>query len=119
MALLDFVKQLPTLNELKGSFGEQLTKYYSKIMNDTFILHDILIESAEGYTSQIDLIMIGVKGLYVIEVKNYEGARIYGDGNKNKWYYYRGDKKYEIYILFLLTNLVYLKPRHNKSIIQC
>lgn len=97
MGLLDFVKQLPTLNELKGSFGEQLTKYYSKIMNDTFILHDILIEGAEGYTSQIDLIMIGVKGLYVIEVKNYEGARIYGDGNKNKWYYYRGGKKYEIY----------------------
>ena len=66
-------------------------------MNDTLILHDVLIEGAEGYTSQIDLIMIGVRGLYVIEVKNYEDARIYGDGRKSKWYYYRGGKKYEIY----------------------
>ena len=97
MGLFDMLKKLPTLNEIKGSFGEQLTKYYSKIMNDTLILHDVLIEGAEGYTSQIDLIMIGVRGLYVIEVKNYEDARIYGDGRKSKWYYYRGGKKYEIY----------------------
>ena len=97
MSFFDLAKKLPTLNEIKGSFGEQLTKYYSKIMSDALILHDILIEGAEGYTSQIDLIMIGVKGLYVIEVKNFEGAKIYGDGAKSKWYYYRGGKKYEFY----------------------
>ncbi len=97
MGLIDFLNKLPTINEIKGNFGEQLTKYYSKVMLDALILHDILIEGAEGYTSQIDLIIVGVKGLYVVEVKNYENARIYGDGKKSKWYYYRGGKKYEIY----------------------
>lgn len=97
MGLLDGLKKLPTANELKGSFGEWLTKYYTKIMTDALILHDVLIDGADGYTSQIDLIIVGVRGVYVIEVKMFENARIYGDCKKSKWYYYRGGKKYEIY----------------------
>lgn len=97
MGLLDGLKKLPTANELKGSFGEWLTKYYSKIMTDALVLHDVLIDGADGYTSQIDLIIVGVRGVYVIEVKMFEDARIYGDCKKSKWYYYRGGKKYEIY----------------------
>lgn len=97
MGLLDGLKKLPTANELKGSFGEWLTKYYSKIMTNALVLHDVLIDGADGYTSQIDLIMVGVRGVYVIEVKMFENARIYGDCKKSKWYYYRGGKKYEIY----------------------
>lgn len=97
MGLLDFIKKLPSLNEIKGGYGELLVKYYSKAMYDSLVLHDVLINGADGYTSQIDLIIIGAKGIYVVEVKNYEDARIYGDGNKTKWYYYLGGKKYDIY----------------------
>lgn len=97
MGLLDGLKKLPTANELKGSFGEWLTKYYTKIMTDALILHDVLVDGADGYTSQIDLIIVCVRGVYVIEVKMFENARIYGDCKKSKWYYYRGGKKYEIY----------------------
>lgn len=97
MGLLDGLKKLPTANELKGSFGEWLTKYYSKMMTDALILHDVLIDGADGYTSKIDLIMVGIRGVYVIEVKMFDGAKIYGDYKKRKWYYYRGGKKYEIY----------------------
>lgn len=97
MGLLDGLKKLPTANELKGSFGEWLTKYYSKIMTNALVLHDVLIDGADGYTSQIDLIMVGIRGVYVIEVKMFENAKIYGDCKKSKWYYYRGGKKYEIY----------------------
>lgn len=97
MGLLDELKKLPTGRELKGSFGEWLTKYYSKMMTDALILHDVLIDGADGYTSQIDLIMVGIRGVYVIEVKMFDGAKIYGDYKKSKWYYYRGGKKYEIY----------------------
>ena len=97
MGLLDFIKKLPTLNEIKGSYGELLVKYYSKAMYDSLVLHDILINGADGHTSQIDLIIINSKGIYVVEVKNYENARIYGDGKKSKWYYYLGGKKYDIY----------------------
>ena len=81
MGLLDFLQKLPTENELKGSFGEWLTKHYSKIMTDALILHDVLIDGADGRTSQIDLVMVGAKGIYVVEVKSFNG-KVYGDGKK-------------------------------------
>ena len=43
---------------------------------------NVLIDGADGLTSQIDLLMIGAKGIYVVEVKMYANARIYGDGKK-------------------------------------
>lgn len=97
MGLFEKLQGLPNLNEMKGNFGEQLTKYYSKVMYDAFILHDVLIDGAEDLTSQIDLLVIGRTGIYVVEVKMYAEAKIYGDGKKNTWYYYLGGKKYEIY----------------------
>ena len=97
MGLLDKLYRLPSFDEMTGSFGELLTKYYSKVMTDALVLHDVLIDGAEGMTSQIDLLMIGAKGIYVVEVKTYSNAKIYGDGKKSKWYYYLGGKKYEIY----------------------
>lgn len=97
MGLLDVLKKIPSAKEMKGSFGEYLTKYYSKLVLDGLVIHDVLIDGEDGYTSQIDLVIVGLKGVYVVEVKFYEDARIYGDGKKSKWYYYRGGKKYDIY----------------------
>lgn len=95
---MGFLQKLPSLNEIKGSFGEYLSKLYLKTQTDAFILHDVLIDSDNCNTTQIDLIMIGEKGIYVTEVKNYaENASIYGDGNKKDWYYYLNGKKYTIY----------------------
>lgn len=98
MGLLDKLKNLPTLNEMKGGLGEQLTKFVAKIdIPETLVLHDVLIDGGEGQTSQIDLLLIGEKGIYVVEVKLYPDARVYGDCKKSKWYYYKGGKKYDIY----------------------
>ena len=97
MGLLDLIHKLPSVNEMTGGVGEQLAKYYAKIMTDTLVLHDVLIDGAEGYTSQIDLLMIGNKGIYVVEVKTYGDAKVYGDGTKTKWVYYKNGKRYEIY----------------------
>ena len=97
MGLLDFIKELPTRNELKGAFGERLAQFYASTMPGVYILHDVLIEGAQDYTSQIDLLIIGNRGIYVIEVKMYMDAKIYGDTRKSKWYYYRGGKKFELY----------------------
>lgn len=97
MGLLDFLNKIPTLNEITGGFGEWMAKVFSKTMIDALVLHDVLIDGADGYTSQIDLILIGSKGLYVIEVKSFSNAKIYGDAKKSKWYYYSHGKKYEIY----------------------
>lgn len=97
MGILDFLKKIPTANEAKGSFGEWLAKTYSRTIPGVLALHDILIDGADGYTSQIDLILVGNKGIYVIEMKMFNDARIYGDMQKAKWNYYLHGQKHEIY----------------------
>lgn len=98
MGLFDKLKNLPTLNEIQGGFGEQLTKYMAKIdIPGTLVLHDVLIDGYTDHTSQIDLLLIGTKGIYVLEVKLFPDAKIYGDGKKSQWYYYKGGRKYDIY----------------------
>ena len=72
MGLLDKLRNLPTMNEMKGGLGEQLTKFIAKIdIPETLVLHDVLIDGAEDQTTQIDLLLIGAKGIYVVEVKMY------------------------------------------------
>lgn len=97
MGILDALKKIPSTKEIKGGLGEYLIKYYSKLVLDGLVIHDVLIDGEDGYTSQLDLVIVGLKGVYVVEVKFFENARIYGDGKKSKWYYYRGGKKFEIY----------------------
>lgn len=97
MGLLSFLKNLPTQNEMKGSLGEWLAKTYAKSLPDTLILHDVLIDGAEQGTSQIDLLVIGHKGIYVIEVKLFADAKIYGDTQKRQWHYYKHGQKYTLY----------------------
>lgn len=97
MGLFDFIKKIPTANEIKGSFGEWLAKVYAKTTPGALVLHDVLIDGADGYTSQIDLLIVGNKGIYVIEAKMFADAKIYGDTKKSKWNYYKHGKKYEIY----------------------
>lgn len=97
MGLFDIFKKIPTLNEISGSLGEWLAKGYAKTFPDVLVLHDVLIDGTDGYTSQIDLILIGHRGIYVVEMKMYTDAKIYGDIKKTKWNYYVHGKKYEIY----------------------
>ena len=97
MGLFDLLKKLPTLNEITGSFGEQLAKFYAKTIPGAIVMHDVLIDGAAEHTSQIDLLIIGTKGIYVVEVKTFTDAKIYGDMAKSKWYYYSHGRKYEIY----------------------
>ncbi len=97
MGLLDFLKKIPTLSEISGGFGEWMAKTYSKTIPGALVLHDVLIDGADGYTSQIDLVLVGNRGVYVVEVKSFPDAKIYGDTKKSKWYYYSHGRKYEIY----------------------
>lgn len=95
--ILKTIQKIPSLNEIKGSMGEYITKYYLNATTDTLVLHDILIKGDEDMTSQIDLLIIARTGIYVVEVKRYDDAKIYGNGKRNTWYYYLGGKKYDIY----------------------
>lgn len=95
--ILKTIQKIPSLNEIKGSMGEYITKYYLNATTDTLVLHDVLIKNDEDMTSQIDLLIIGGTGIYVVEVKRYDNAKIYGNGKRSTWYYYLGGKKYDIY----------------------
>lgn len=97
MGFLDFLKRIPTQSEIIGGMGEWLTKTYAKTIPDALVLHDVLIDGADQKTSQIDLLIIGNKGIYIIEVKTFSNAKIYGDAQKSKWYYYSHGKKFDIY----------------------
>ena len=112
MSIFDKVKSVPTMNELQGGLGEILTKFVSHLdIPEALVLHDVLIDGYENNTTQIDLLLIGERGIYVAEVKLYPDARIYGDGRKKEWYYYRGGKKFVIYspIMQNKNHIKYLK----------
>ena len=97
VGMFDFLSKTSAFKEISGNFGEWLAKIYAKSMPGALVLHDVLIDGADGYTSQIDLLIVGNRGIYVVEVKNFPDAKIYGDISKTTWYYYNHGKKYEIY----------------------
>lgn len=99
MGLNDFFKNLFSLNlnKLKGNFGEILTQQFSKLFTDALVLRDVLIESGDDSTTQIDLILIESTGLYVVEIKTFSGGTVYGDGTKKTWYYYKNGSRYDLY----------------------
>lgn len=97
MGLLDLFRNIPTPNEMTGSLGEWMAKIYMNTYDGALVLHDVLIKTSEEHTSQIDLIIIGDRGIFVGEVKLYQDAKIYGDVKKSQWNYYKNGRKYEIY----------------------
>lgn len=71
------------VNALKsGLTGENKAKSILKrLSSDYYVLNDLSIE-IEGKTSQIDNIVVGSNGIFVIETKNING-HIVGDANSN------------------------------------
>jgi hypothetical protein len=93
--------QLRHPNEWKnaGTSGEQiiflaLTKKLHVPENQ--ILRNVYIPTENGKTSEIDILLVSKKGLFVIECKNYTG-NIYGDAKRKNWLQYAGRKKSYFY----------------------
>ena len=74
--------------KIKGLRGERKIKYILKKLNSEYYktINDILIQK-NGYSSQIDHIVISTFGVFVIETKNYSG-KIYGSENDKYWTQY-------------------------------
>lgn len=70
-----------------GRYGEYLTyKYLKKFeTNGAKFLFNIYIPKENGETTEIDVLMICKKGLFVFESKNYSGW-IFGSENQKNWY---------------------------------
>ena len=73
------------LPSIKGKWGEVKVAGILSLLpdNEYKVLHDIVIQS-NGYTSQIDHIVVSVYGIFVIETKNYKGW-ITGFENSKQW----------------------------------
>ena len=69
----------------KGCRGEFLTyRYLEKVSGYSKILANAYIPKEDGKTTEIDLIFVHQKGIYVIESKNYS-EWIVGDENSKSW----------------------------------
>lgn len=70
-----------------GRYGEYLTYKYLKQFetNGAKFLFNIYIPKENGETTEIDVLMICKKGLFVFESKNYSGW-IFGSESQKNWY---------------------------------
>lgn len=85
--------------ENTGSAGERIL--YCDLIKKFHIpenqmLRNVYIPTKDGATSEIDLLAISKKGLFIFECKNY-GGNIYGDARRRKWVQYVGKKKSYFY----------------------
>ncbi|WP_195266297.1 nuclease-related domain-containing protein [Clostridium sp. 1001275B_160808_H3] len=75
------VKKIKSKREL--NLGEKEVNQVLSKLSGYKLLSDILIKREKG-SSQIDHILIGKKGIFVIETKDYSGS-IYGDQYSKYW----------------------------------
>ena len=72
----------------KGERGEKRAERRLKLLNlcgkNGYVISNTYIPKSDGTTSEIDLIFITEKGLFVIESKNYSGW-IFGQGTDRFW----------------------------------
>jgi len=69
----------------KGNYGEFVL--YRKIISmfgQDFVLTNLYLDNKSTETTEIDVLAISNKGIYVFEMKNY-GGYIYGSGNDQYW----------------------------------
>lgn len=70
---------------IKGSVGEAKVNIKLNFLGKEYIIiNDILIKSSNGYTSQIDELVLSEYGIFVIETKNYKGW-IFGNEKAENW----------------------------------
>ena len=78
-----------------GSAGERiLYETLAKRLNipEDQIFRNVYVPTKDSKTSEIDLLVVSKKGIFIFECKNY-GGNIYGDANRPKWIQYIGNQK--------------------------
>lgn len=71
--------------KVKGFVGEFTVNTRLHFLGDNYIvMKDLILHNSNGYTSQIDHIVISEYGIFVIETKNYKGW-IFGNEKSDNW----------------------------------
>ena len=80
--------KIPHALEGKGHYGEYLSEYALEHgdLGEIAVYSNVLVprESGPTSTSEIDVLMLHEKGIFVIESKNYSGW-IFGSADQQKW----------------------------------
>ena len=75
-------------SEWKGKYGEKLTedelKRLSKYGVEGKIIRNVYLPKENGETSEVDVVFVTTKGIFLIESKNYSGW-IFGNENNKNW----------------------------------
>lgn len=82
-----------------GSSGEQIlynTLVHKLKIPQNQVLRNVYIPTRNNQTTEIDVLVISKKGIFVFECKNYAG-NIYGDAQCKRWVQYIGCKKSYFY----------------------
>ncbi len=97
LALLIYAQSFISQNELKGKGwakgleGEDIVSDYLKqLPHDYFIYNDVNLPGKKG---NIDHVVIGPNGIFVIETKNYSGKYLI---KGNDWFYYKGGNYHNV-----------------------
>ncbi|MBO7489515.1 MAG: NERD domain-containing protein [Bacteroidales bacterium] len=78
----------------KGKSGEiRISNILSRLPDDYHIFNDVYLNN-NGYSSQIDHVIISQYGVFVIETKNYSGD-VYGSENAEYWTQYLQGEGYK------------------------
>ncbi len=92
----------------KGSFGEYLIKYalsnisgYQKVLRNIYVPYN-------GKTSEIDVLLIHEKGIFVFESKNYSGW-IFGGAENQQWTQCLPNKQKSQFYNPILQNKTHIK----------
>lgn len=82
----------------KGNYAEYLIfRYIEKINVHSKIMTNLYIPREDGTTTEVDVLMISTKGIFVFESKNYSGW-IFGDDKNPMWTQtLPGNKKNQFY----------------------
>lgn len=82
--------------KVKGRRGEKkVASWLARLPNaDYSVFNDVML-NIDGYTSQIDHVVVSKYGIFVIETKNYTGW-VYGSENSEKWTQNIFGNKYEL-----------------------
>ena len=83
--ILFFILKKILKPKIKGSVGEFKVNTRLNFLGDNYIvMKDLILNSSNGYTSQIDQIVLSEYGIFVIETKNYKGW-IFGNEKSENW----------------------------------
>ena len=99
MGLIRILRYATNTKETRGTFGEMIVasifdpRFFGE--EEHYLVNDIILETPDGITHQIDHVVIYKTGVFCIETKNIEGL-ILGNPNSKSWTVYNGEP-YEIY----------------------